>query len=152
MGGGYDGRRRMNWQPAFRRTPILAPVIALILHPSRAGAQGWGNVAKTETPKGFSWTDPLFGGTWMAWTAATVAFFAFIFAAIALMGVLEYLRPGGAPRRGILGLETTRGDRLFIGLLGSAFVALGWLGLMGTPLWGALGLAVLWIAAVFWKV
>jgi predicted small integral membrane protein len=36
------------------------------------------------------------------------------------MGVLEWRSPGGAPRRGILGLDTTRGDRLFITLLGSA--------------------------------
>ena len=47
------------------------------------------------------------------------------------------MSPGGGPRRGILGLDTTRGDRLFISLLGSAFIFLAWLGLMGTPLWGA---------------
>jgi predicted small integral membrane protein len=68
------------------------------------------------------------------------------------MGVLEWRSPGGAPRRGILGLDTTRGDRLFITLLGSAFIFLGWLGLMGTPLWGALAIAMAWGAFVYWKV
>ena len=43
--------------------------------------------------------------------------------------------PGGAPRHGILGLDTTRGDRLFISLLGSAFIMLAWLGFVGPPLW-----------------
>jgi predicted small integral membrane protein len=56
--------------------------------------------------------------TWMAWTWPTAAFFVFVFASIAAMGVLEWRSPGGAPRRGILGLDTTRGDRLFITLLG----------------------------------
>lgn len=89
---------------------------------------------------------------WMAWTWPTAAFFVFIFAAIATMGLLEARYPGGTPRRGILGLETTRGDRLFITLLGAAYVFLAWIGLMGTPLWGALALAILWGAFVFWKV
>ena len=89
---------------------------------------------------------------WMAWTWPTAAFFLFIFCAIALMGFLEWRRPGGAQRRGVLGLETTRGDRLFISLLGSAYVFLGWLFFFATPLWGALGVAVLWTGFVFWRV
>ena len=52
--------------------------------------------------------------TWMAWTWPTAALFIFVFASIATMGVVEWRSPGGAPRRGILGLDTTRGDRLFI--------------------------------------
>ncbi len=90
--------------------------------------------------------------SWMAWTWQTAAFFIFIFASIACMGFLEYRWPGGAPRRGVFGLDTTRGDRLFITLLGSAFIFLGWLGVMGTPLWGGLALAIAWGVFVFWKV
>ena len=89
---------------------------------------------------------------WMAWTWPTAAFFAFIFASIAFMGFLEYRNPGGNPRDGVLGLRTTRGDRLFIGLLGSAFIFLAWLGVMGTPLWGGLAIALLWVGFCFWKV
>lgn len=99
---------------------------------------------------GLWWTEPL--GTWMAWTRATAAFFVFVFASIACMGFLEYRRPGGAPRHGVLGIETTRGDRLFIGLLGSAYIFLAWLGLIGPPLWAPLGLSILFITLVFWKV
>ena len=87
--------------------------------------------------------------SWMAWTWPTAAFFIFIALAIATMGVWERFSPGGGPRRGILGLDTTRGDRLFISLLGSAFIHLAWLGLMGTPLWGGLVISLLYIVAVF---
>jgi predicted small integral membrane protein len=89
---------------------------------------------------------------WMAWTWQTALFFVFIFSSIALMGLLEFRSPGGAPRRGILGLDTTRGDRLFLTLLGSAFILLGWLGLMGAPIWGGVAIAAAWGAFVFWKV
>lgn len=87
--------------------------------------------------------------SWMAWTWPTAAFFAFIALALMAMAIWEWHRPGGAPRRGILGLDTTRGDRLFISLLGSAFIHLGWLAAFSTPLWGALALSMLFAAAVF---
>ena len=63
--------------------------------------------------------------------------------------VWERYSPGGHPRHGILGLDTTRGDRLFISLLGSAFILLAWLGIMGTPLWGGLALSLIYAVAVF---
>ena len=89
------------------------------------------------------------GLDWMAWTWPTAAFFVFVFGCIALMGVLEWRRPGGAPRRGVLGLDTTRGDRLFISLLGSAFIFLAWLGFAGPPLWAPLAIAIVYTLAVF---
>ena len=92
----------------------------------------------------------LFG--WMAWTWPTAAFIIFLFASIAFMGFLEWRNPGGAPRRGVLGLDTTRGDRLFLSYLGGAFILLGWLGLVGEPLWGVLIILPAWVAFVFWKV
>jgi predicted small integral membrane protein len=88
----------------------------------------------------------------MAWTPATLAFFVFVFACIALMGLLEWRSPGSAPRHGVLGLETTRGDRLFISLLGTAYIFLAWLGLFSTPLWAPLVLSLLWAGFVFRKV
>ena len=87
--------------------------------------------------------------SWMAWTWPTAAFFIFILLALTTMMIWERLSPGGAPRRGVLGLDTTRGDRLFITLLGSAFIFLAWLGVFGTPLWGALAVAVVYGFAVF---
>ncbi len=87
--------------------------------------------------------------SWMAWTWQTVAFFVFVVLAIASMGVWEYFRPGGDPRRGILGLDTTRGDRLFVSMLGSGFINIFWLGLFGPPLWGAVIISILFFGAVF---
>ena len=48
------------------------------------------------------------------------------------MLIWEKKVPGGSPRKGILGIDTTRGDRLFVSLLGSAFIHLAWLGLVGS--------------------
>ncbi len=87
--------------------------------------------------------------SWMAWTWPTAAFFAFILACLVTMSVWEIRAPGGGPRRGILGLDTTRGDRLFISLLGSAFIFLAWLGLVGAPLWVPLGIAIAYAFVVF---
>ena len=89
------------------------------------------------------------GLEWMAWTWQTAAFFGFILACLIVMTVWELKAPGGAPRRGILMIDTTRGDRLFVSLLGSAFIHLAWLGLIGPPLWGALALSVIFAIAVF---
>ena len=128
-------------------------ILALTALPASAQQAGWGNVGKAEESTGFDWTRPLFDGFWMAWTPATLALFLGIFTAIFVIGALEVWRFGdGLARRGILGLDTTLGDRLFLSLLGTAFVFLAWLGLVGQPVWGALGLSVVWAGFVFWKV
>ena len=85
--------------------------------------------------------------SWMAWTWPTAAFVAFIACALGCMTLWEWRHPGGAPRRGILGLDTTRGDRLFISLLGTGFILLAWLAAFGAPLWGAGAVAIVY---AFW--
>jgi predicted small integral membrane protein len=85
---------------------------------------------------------------WMGWTWQTGVFFAVIASLLLLMTVLAVWRPETA-RVGVLRIATTRGDRLFVSLLGSAFIHLAWLGLVGPDLWPALGLALLYAAAVF---
>jgi predicted small integral membrane protein len=126
---------------------------AAALAPAAAAAQqaGWGNVGK-QAEKGFSWTAPLWPDFWMAWTPATFAVFCGIFAAIGVLTVWEVARPGGDERRGVLGLTTTRGDRLFLSLLGTVYIFLAWLGFAGEPVWGALALSVGWGVFCFWKV
>jgi predicted small integral membrane protein len=85
---------------------------------------------------------------WMAWTWQTAVFFAVIAALLLTMTGLAILRPE-TERVGVLRIPTTRGDRLFISLLGSAFITLAWLGLVGPNLWWALGLCLVYAAAVF---
>jgi predicted small integral membrane protein len=87
--------------------------------------------------------------SWMAWTWPTATFFGIIFALLGGMAFWEYRVPGGNPRIGILRFETTRGDRLFISLLGSAFINLAWLGLVGPELWWSLALSVVYAVCVF---
>ncbi|WP_340150591.1 DUF2160 domain-containing protein [uncultured Sneathiella sp.] len=89
------------------------------------------------------------GLSWMAWTWPTAAFFIFIGLCIATLGIWEYFRPGGDPRRGVFRIDTTRGDRLFISLLGSAFVFLAWLGLVSATLYWPLVIVIVWTLFVF---
>ena len=126
----------------------LAFLLVLAPLPALAETQGWAKLG-SKADAGVSWTAPLWPTFWMAWTPATFALFVGIFAAMAVLTVLEIRHPGGDERLGVLGLTTTRGDRLFITLLGSAFIFLGWLGLFGVPLWGGLVLALIWGFVVF---
>jgi predicted small integral membrane protein len=82
----------------------------------------------------------------MAWTLPTAIFFAAIAVILAGMTVWQVLSPA-TERRGLLPMATTRGDRLFIGLLGSAFIHLAWIGLSGLSLWWALALSTLFLLA-----
>ncbi len=94
------------------------------------------------------WTGQLIPGGWMAWTFPVALFF-FIIASLLITFTLLAMRYPETPRVGILRIETTRGDRLFISLLGSAFINLGWLFFFGAPLWAALILCLVYVAAVF---
>jgi predicted small integral membrane protein len=85
---------------------------------------------------------------WMAWTTPTAIFFTVIAVLLVTFTVLAIKFPE-TPRTGILRIETTRGDRLFITLLGSAFINLAWLGLVGANQPYALIVCLIYAAAVF---
>lgn len=87
--------------------------------------------------------------SWMAWTWPTALFFVVIVCMLIGMAFWEYKSPGGDPRVGVLRIETTRGDRLFISLLGSAFIHIAWLGLSNLSLWWALALSLIYAFCVF---
>ncbi|MCP3984565.1 MAG: DUF2160 domain-containing protein [bacterium] len=84
---------------------------------------------------------------WMAWTAPTAAFFLGIAGLLAGMTVWQWISPTRL-RQGLLPMPTTRGDRLFIGLLASAFLHLAWLGLTPFSPLIALGLSALLLLIV----
>ena len=67
---------------------------------------------------------------WMAWTTPVAVFFTCIVLMLFGMTVWEIKSPTSL-RRGFLPLETTRGDRLFIGLLAAAYVNLAFVGVSG---------------------
>ena len=68
---------------------------------------------------------------WMAWTPATAAFFAVIGLLLVSMIWLARRRPE-VERVGVLGIATTRGDRLFLSLVLAAVIHLAWIGFVGT--------------------
>jgi len=85
---------------------------------------------------------------WMYWTWPSGLFFIGLFAAIAAMGVWDKLSPS-VPRKGFLPITTTRGDRLFIGILSAFAIFFLWLAFAGTSwLWCPLAIAVAWFGAV----
>lgn len=67
---------------------------------------------------------------WMAWTTPVAVFFSCIALMLAGMTVWEIKSPTTL-RKGFLPMETTRGDRLFIGLLSAAYVNLAFVGISG---------------------
>ncbi len=86
---------------------------------------------------------------WMAWTTPVAVFFTCIGLMLVGMTIWEIKSPTSL-RRGFLPIETTRGDRLFIGLLAAAYTNLAFVGVSG---WLAEWLALeadpsIWISAV----
>ncbi|MEC4719191.1 DUF2160 domain-containing protein [Noviherbaspirillum sp. CPCC 100848] len=76
---------------------------------------------------------------WMAWTPPVAIFFSAIVLMLIGMTIWE-LRAPSVERKGFLPISTTRGDRLFIGLLTAAYVNLVWAGM--TELHQAIGAAI----------
>lgn len=83
--------------------------------------------------------------SWMAWTGLTTTFFSVIAVILVCMTVYEIKVPC-TDRKGFLPISTTRGDRLFIGLLSSAYIHLAFLAVTELSLMIALALSVIWLA------
>ena len=86
--------------------------------------------------------------SWMAWTWQTALFFAFIFSMLTILTLLAVYRPE-TPRVGLLRFPTTRGDRFFVTMIGSAFIFIFWMRFGGGPLWFPLFASVLYGVAMF---
>jgi len=90
---------------------------------------------------------------WMAWTPLTAAFFLVIGLLLGVMIWFYYARPE-AERVGVLGIPTTRGDRLFLSLVLAAIIHLAWIGFVGAtpiatlPIGEGLELSSLWLASI----
>ena len=98
---------------------------------------------------------------WMAWTTPVAVFFACIVLMLATMTLWEIKSPT-VLRKGFLPIETTRGDRLFIGLLSAAYTNLAfvavsekmitWFGLEQEPsIWISFGVSMLLLALIMRK-
>ena len=98
---------------------------------------------------------------WMAWTLPVAVFFGCIVLMLAGMTLWELKSPT-LLRKGWLPMATTRGDRLFIGLLAAAYLNLlfvavsekmiGWFGLASEPsIWISFVLSMLLLALILRK-
>lgn len=67
---------------------------------------------------------------WMVWTTPVAVFFCSIAVMLIAMTIWEIKSPT-IMRKGFLPISTTRGDRLFIGLLCAAYINLAWIGVAG---------------------
>jgi predicted small integral membrane protein len=85
--------------------------------------------------------------SWMEWTLPTALFCIAIFLILAAMTVWQTISPS-MERRGFLPIPTTPGDRLFIGILGSIYLFLAWIGLTDLSLLILLFIAIGWIIVV----
>lgn len=74
--------------------------------------------------------------SWMSWTREIAIFFICIALMLLGMTIWEIASPG-VERKGFLPLRTTRGDRLFIGLLSAAYVNLAWIAVTDMTQWYA---------------
>jgi predicted small integral membrane protein len=79
---------------------------------------------------------------WMYWTVPTAILFGGLFLTIAGLGMWDRISPS-YPNKGFLPIATTRGDRLFIGILITIAIHAAWIVLFkDVSLWPATGLAV----------
>ena len=88
--------------------------------------------------------EDIFG--WMAWTPPVAIFFTAIVLMLIGMTIWE-IRSPTIVRKGFLPIETSRGDRLFIGLLSAAYLNLAWAGVtdMDQAIGAAIGFVLLLI-------
>lgn len=88
--------------------------------------------------------------SWMSWTPPVAIFFACV--ALMLVGMTVWeVRSPTIERKGFLPMRTTRGDRLFIGLLAAAYINLAWVGLTDLDQWYAAGLGLLALVLIMRK-
>jgi predicted small integral membrane protein len=75
---------------------------------------------------------------WMYWTVPTLLFVGSILLMLVVLSFWDVRDPGWA-RRGLLPIETTRGDRVFMSILTTGCVFCFWLYVLGlTAVWGVL--------------
>jgi predicted small integral membrane protein len=99
---------------------------------SRSKVSGYQSDRRPGATGGLSQTEPLKEKenmfAWMAWTLPVAVFFICIVLMLAGMTMWEIKSPTTL-RKGFLPIATTRGDRLFIGLLAAAYVNLAFVAL-----------------------
>ncbi len=92
------------------------------------------------------WDWIAYNTSWMYWTLPSLLAIGGLFAAIALMAAWDMIAPSTL-RRGFFPIQTTRGDRFFIGVISMIAIFLIYLAFLGqTALWIPLSISIAWFA------
>lgn len=83
---------------------------------------------------------------WMLWTTPTLIFFITIAVMLVGMTVWQFVVPTQERRGWIIPMRTTRGDRLFIGLLASCYVCALWISVIPLSPWLLLAVVIALVA------
>jgi predicted small integral membrane protein len=67
---------------------------------------------------------------WMYWAPQTLSVILGLFLVLLIMAILDVKKPS-TPRKGLLPIPTTRGDRLFIGIMFCIVIGLMWVAFIG---------------------
>lgn len=85
---------------------------------------------------------------WMLWTLPTAIFFGTIAVMLVGMTIWQILVPTQERRGWIIPMRTTRGDRLFIGLLASCYLCALWITFIPITTWALLAVVVALVAVL----
>lgn len=85
---------------------------------------------------------------WMLWTIPTTLFFVAMGLLLVGMTIWEVMQPSIERRGWIIPMTTTRGDRLFISLLASAYICAFWLVVVPASMWWVAVITVVLIIAL----
>ncbi|MCF8040396.1 MAG: DUF2160 domain-containing protein [Desulfohalobiaceae bacterium] len=92
------------------------------------------------------WDWIAYNTSWMYWTLPSLLAIGGLFAALLLMTVWDMIDPSTL-RRGFFPIQTTRGDRFFIGVISMIAIFLIYLAFVGqTALWIPLSISIAWFA------
>jgi predicted small integral membrane protein len=83
----------------------------------------------------------------MAWTPQTAVFVLIVAVTLAVLVVIAALHPP-VPRQGFLPMETSAGDRVYLGLLGTGAILIALIALTALPIVVGLGIAAVWMLVV----
>ena len=84
---------------------------------------------------------------WMAFTVPTGLFVVAVVVGIAALAILAAVKPS-VPRKGFLPMETARGDRVYISLLGTGLILVLVIAVTSWTVPMGLGIAAVWALVV----